>query len=56
LPLASRTAVREHSRWIAARITRSGSGPFGGADNTGYETHVTVSLCGGSGKNMLVRD
>ena len=26
LPLASRVAVREHSRWIAARITMSGSG------------------------------
>ena len=25
-PLASRVAVREHSRWIAARMTRSGSG------------------------------
>jgi hypothetical protein len=24
--LASRVAVREHSRWIAARITMSGSG------------------------------
>ena len=26
LPLASRVAVREHSRWIAARMIRSGSG------------------------------
>jgi len=26
LPLASRVAVREHSRWIAARMMRSGSG------------------------------
>src|SRR3954453_15903859 len=26
LPLASLVAVREHSRWIAARITMSGSG------------------------------
>ena len=26
LPLANRVAVREHNRWTAARITRSGSG------------------------------
>jgi hypothetical protein len=26
LPLASLVAVREHSRWTAARTTRSGSG------------------------------
>jgi hypothetical protein len=25
-PLASRVAVREHNRWTAVRITRSGSG------------------------------
>ena len=26
LPVASRVAVREHSRWIAARMMTSGSG------------------------------
>src|SRR5258707_7874754 len=30
--------------------------PFGGADDHGYEAHVTTPLCGGSGKNMLVRN
>ena len=30
--------------------------PFGGIDHAGDETHVAASFCGGSGKNMLVRD
>jgi hypothetical protein len=57
LPLPSRTAVREHSRWNRGADRGIGQRhPFGGADNSGHETHVTVCLCGGSGKNMLVRD
>src|SRR6202158_4722220 len=30
--------------------------PFGGADHSGNEVHVATPSCGGSGKNMLVRD
>ena len=30
--------------------------PFGGADDPGYEAHVTTPFCGGSGKKALVRD
>ncbi len=30
--------------------------PFGGADDGGDDAHATPSFCGGSGKNMLVRD
>ena len=57
LPIASRVAVREHSRWIAARMTTSGSGTRS-AVTIMLETTLMRPLpfCGGSGKNTLVRD
>ena len=62
LPVASRVAVREHSRWIAARMMTSGSGTRSAVPMMrGDEAHVTTPfifsrICGGSGKNRLVRD
>ena len=57
LPLASLVAVREHSRWIGGADHEIGQRhPLGGADDSGNDAHVTTPFCGGSGKNMLVRD
>ena len=71
-PWASRVAVREHSRWIAARMTTSGSGtrsavpimletklmvlPSFAHDLFRNRFHFSDHACGGNGKNALVRD
>ncbi len=61
--IAFRVAAGEPRRGARAQPLDGGADheigqrhPFGGADDSGDDAHVTTPFCGGSGKNMLVRD